>query len=50
MKHPMSLRNTRQKTREIIISRNENVRIKEDYEPNIFTKIVKGDIIIYIKK
>lgn len=48
MKHPMSLRNKKQKTREIIISKNENIRIKEDRESNNFTKIVKGNIIVYI--
>jgi len=50
MKHPMSLRNEFHKTREIIISKDENIRIKEDYDYSIFTKIVKGDIIIHIMK
>ncbi len=50
MKHPMDLRNDFHKTREIIISKNENIKIKEDYDRSTFTKIVKGDIIIYIIK
>jgi hypothetical protein len=46
--HPKKLKNELRGTREIIISDSETISIKEDVELNNFTKIVKGDIIIYI--
>jgi hypothetical protein len=47
IRHPLDLRNKKFKTREITITSNENIRIKENFNINQFTKIIKGDIIIY---
>jgi hypothetical protein len=49
IRHPKDLKNTEKKTREIIITRNEDVVIKEILELALFTKIIKDDIIVYIK-
>ena len=49
IRHPKDLKNSKKKTREIIITRNEDVIIKEILELDLFTKIIKDDIIIYIK-
>jgi hypothetical protein len=47
IRHPLDLKNKKFKTREITITSNDNVRIKENFNINEFTKIIKGDIIIY---
>jgi hypothetical protein len=48
IKHPLELKNKSKKTRQIIITKNEDVIIKEILELNLFTKTIKDDIIIYI--
>ena len=48
IRHPKKLHNDKQKTREILITKNDNVIIREELDLNHFTKIVRGDIIIYI--
>ena len=48
IRHPKKLYNNHQKTREILITKNDSIIIREDFNLNHFTKIVKGNIIIYI--
>lgn len=49
IRHPLDLGNKKFKTREIIITSNEKVIIKENFNINEFTKIIKNNIIIYYK-
>ena len=49
IRHPKKLKNDTFKSPEIILQRDGDIVLKEDEEPINFTKIVKGDIIIYIK-
>lgn len=47
IRHPLDLRNKNKKTKEIIVTKNEDILIREELSFNYFTKIVRGDIIIY---
>jgi hypothetical protein len=49
IRHPKKLKNETFKSPEIILQRDGEMVLKEDIDLINFTKIVKGDIIIYIK-
>jgi hypothetical protein len=49
IRHPKKLKNETFKSPEIILQRDGGIVLKEDKDSINFTKLVKGDIIIYIK-
>lgn len=50
IRHPKKLKNDKFKSPEMIIQRDGDIILREETEMSLFTKIIKDNIIIYIKK